>query len=252
MTKSAAVIVGVGERQGIGGAVACLAAANGLHVFVGGRTQAKLDAIVSEIQRDGGKATAVVLDCTKPADIDRLFSIVDKSGLPLSLIVYNTGRNIPAPFLESNRALEDGHWRRCVYGAFLVSQHAIRRQLHNPQDTAGRGSILFTGASASLRGKPLFAGFSAAKAALRAMAQSIAREFGPQGIHVAHVVIDGLVDGAIVRSFGAGLGQLALGRKGSGGALLPDEVAKSFWMLHQQPRTAWTHELDLRPYKESF
>lgn len=252
MATEAAIIVGVGERNGIGAAVACLAAANGLHVFVGGRTQAKLDIIVSHIQREGGKATAVVLDCTQIADIDRLFNIVDNSGLPLSLVVYNTGRNIPAPFLESDRELEEGHWRRCVYGAFLVSQGAIRRQLNNPLKVAGRGSILFTGASASLRGKPLFTGFSAAKAGLRAMAQSMAREFGPQGIHVGHVVIDGLVDGNIVRSFGAGIGQLALGRKGSGGALIPDEIAKSFWMLHQQPRTAWSHELDLRPYKESF
>lgn len=252
MAKAAAIIVGVGDRQGIGASVACLAAQHDLYVFIAGRTQAKLEALMVEIAQHGGTATAVVLDSTSPADIERLFAEVDKTGLVPSLVVYNTGRNIPAPFLESQPADEYGHWRRCVYGAFLVSQQALRRQLAQPASVGHRGTILFTGASASLRGKPMFAGFSAAKAALRAMAQSMAREFGPQGIHVGHVVIDGVVDGAIVRSLGGGVGKFVLRRKGTDGALIPDEVAKQFLMLHEQPRSAWTHELDLRPYTEAF
>lgn len=252
MAKAAAVIVGVGDRQGIGAAVACLAAQLDLHVFIAGRTEAKLESLMVEIAQHGGTATAVVLDSTSAADIERLFATVDKTGLVPSLVVYNTGRNIPAPFLESQPADEYGHWRRCVYGAFLVSQQALRRQLAQPKSIEHRGTILFTGASASLRGKPMFAGFSAAKAALRAMAQSMAREFGPQGIHVGHVVIDGVVNGAIVRGLGGGMGKFLLSGKGTDGALIPDEVAKQFLMLHQQPRSAWTHELDLRPSKEAF
>ncbi|MDC0663684.1 SDR family NAD(P)-dependent oxidoreductase [Marinobacter sp. SS21] len=252
MAKAAAVIVGVGDRQGIGASVACLAARHDLHVFIAGRTPAKLDTIVAEIEDEGGAATAVALDSTSADDIERLFAAVDEAGQSPSLVVYNTGRNIPTPFLESQPDDEDGHWRRCVYGAFLVSQQALRRQLARPGSEGHRGTILFTGASASLRGKPMFAGFSAAKAGLRAMAQSMAREFSPQGIHVGHVVIDGMVNGAIVKGLGGGLGKFALGRKGPDGALIPDEVAKQFLMLHEQPRSAWTHELDLRPYKEVF
>lgn len=249
---AAAVVIGVGARQGIGAAVAVRAAAQGMQVFVAGRTQEKLDAIVADIEAAGGSATAVVTDSTRAEDIDHLFQQVADAGFPLRLTVYNTGRNIPAPFMESDERLFHGHWKRCVLGAMLSGQAAIRQMLKQGEIDGQRGTIIYTGASASLRGKPLFAGFASAKAGLRAMAQSMAREFGPQGIHVGHIVIDGIVEGDIVRSVGGGLGKLMLRNKGEDGALLPDEVAKAFWMLHRQPRSAWTHELDLRPHGEPF
>ena len=245
-----AVVVGVGARQGLGAAVAVKAAKEGLHVFIAGRTQAKLQVIVDEITANGGRATAVVSDSTKAADITALFELIKASGMTLDLVVYNTGRNIPAPFLESDERLFAGHWQRCVLGPTLVSQAAIPLMLKQPGPH--KGSIIFTGASASMRGKPLFAGFASAKAGQRALAQSMAREFSPQGIHIAHIIIDGVVEGDIVRSFGGGLGKLILKNKGKDGGLLPDEVAKNFWAVHAQPTSAWTQEMDLRPYKEPF
>lgn len=253
MTASpSAVVIGVGARQGVGAAIAVKAASEGLHVFIAGRTQEKLERIVSEIESSGGSATAVVTDSTREDQIKRLFDQIRDSGLSLRLMVYNTGRNIPAPFMESDERLFVGHFRRCVLGALLSGQAAVRLMLEQESADGQRGTILYTGASASLRGKPLFAGFASAKAGARVMAQSMAREFGPQGIHVGHIVIDGVVEGDIVRSLPGGIGRLMLRRKGEDGALLPDEVAKAFWMLHTQPRSAWTHELDLRPHGESF
>ncbi len=243
------MVIGVGARRGIGAATAIRAAAGGLHVLIAGRTQEKLDSIVAEIASNGGSATAVVCDSTVATDVDLLFSQVGER--KLRLMLYNVGRNIPAPFLQNERELLTGHWRRCVLGATLAGQAAVRHMLAQEAEDH-RGTILYTGASASLRGKPLFAGFAAAKAGARAMAQSMAREFGPQGIHVAHVVIDGVVDGEIVRSGWGPLGQLLLRNKGEDGALLPDEIAATCWSLHRQPTTAWTHELDLRPYREAF
>lgn len=250
LSNQCAVVVGVGARQGLGAAVAVKAAKEGLHVFIAGRTQAKLQTIVDEITTNGGSATAVVADSTKAEDITALFEQINSCDKTLALVVYNTGRNIPAPFLESDERLFAGHWRRCVLGPTLVSQAAIPTMLK--QQGSHKGSIIFTGASAAMRGKPLFAGFASAKASQRALAQSMAREFGPQGIHVAHIVIDGVVEGDIVRSIGGGLGKLMLKNKGKDGGLLPDEVAKNFWAVHSQPPSAWTQELDLRPYKESF
>lgn len=251
--QAAAVVVGAGERNGIGGAVAAKAAREGLHVFVAGRTQAKIERCARNIEDDGGQATAVVCDSTRSEDMAALFSAIAASELPLRLAVYNTGRNIPAPFMQTTPELLRGHWRRCALGGLMLGQSAIKAMLATPDaDSGHHGTVIFTGASASLRGKPLFAGFSAAKAGLRALAQSAAREFGPQGIHVAHIVIDGLVDGDVVQGLDAGIGKLLLRRKGADGALQPDDVAKAFWMLHRQHRSAWTHELDLRPFAEGF
>lgn len=252
MTMSCALIVGVGDRSGIGGAVSALLGEQGLHVVMLGRTEGNLDPLIAEIKAAGGSAEALVADCTLPEDMQRVFAHLDNLGTPLRFVLYNAGRNIPSAFLKSDVALLDGHFKRGAYGGLLTGQGAVRMMMNQDGDAGHRGSIFYTGASASLRGKPMFAGFSAAKAGLRAMAQSMAREFGPQGIHVGHVVIDGMIDGAIVQEFGGGMGKLILNRKGEDGALQPDEVARAFWTLHQQPRSCWTHELDLRPYKEAF
>lgn len=251
MAKDIAIIVGAGEREGIGGAVATLMAKQGMQVFIAGRTQSKLQALADDLNAEGGDVSVVVTDSTKEADIQALFDKALEAGGDLRFVLYNTGRNLPAPFMESTERLVKGHWERCMLGGMLVGQRAIRAMQSQDDYGIGKGTIIYTGASASLRGKPLFAGFSSAKAGLRVMAQSMAREFGPQGIHVGHIVIDGLVNGAIVRSVGP-VGKFLLRQKGDDGALLPDEVAKSFLAMHQQNKTAWTHEMDLRPYKESF
>ncbi|MGB0955808.1 MAG: SDR family NAD(P)-dependent oxidoreductase [Panacagrimonas sp.] len=252
MRKACALVVGVGDRNGMGAAVSVLAASQGLHVFMVGRTPGKLDPLVHEIANAGGSAAALVADCTVPADMEQVFRTVGSSAEPLHLVVYNAGRNVPSPFLKSDVDLLDAHFKRCAYGGLLVGQGALRMMLEQDDEGGHKGTILYTGASASIRGKPMFAGFSAAKAGLRNMVQSMAREFGPRGVHIAHIVIDGVVDGAIVQELDGGIGRFLLRRKGVDGALKPDQVARSFWMLHQQHRSAWTHELDLRPWKESF
>lgn len=245
-------MVGVGARQGIGAANAVLAAKNGMHVFLTSRTQGRLDRIADEIQQAGGAATPVACNVTEEAEVGALFEQIDATGLPLRLVIYNVGRNLPAPFLQSDAELISLNWRLGVLGGLHVGQAAVRRMLTQQEIDGQRGTIVYTGASASLRGKPMFAAFASAKAGLRAMTQSMAREFGPRGIHVAHVIIDGMVDGEIVREFGGGAGRVMLGSKGEHGALQPDEIAGNYWALHRQPRSAWTHELDLRPFKETF
>lgn len=246
-----AVILGVGSRNGVGAAVAVLAASHGLHTLIVGRTREKLDTVATAIQDAGGQATTVVADCTDPDDIQRIFSQITECGQPLRLAVHNMAApNLPTEFLKTDIAFFETHWRRATFAGFLVGQAAVRQML--TQQGPHRGTLIFTGASGSLRGKAKFSAFAAAKAGLRAMAQSIAREFGPQGIHVGHIVIDGVIDGQFVRDAGGNLAKLWLKSKGENGALKPDEIAQAFWMLHTQPLSAWTHELDLRPYKEDW
>ena len=246
-----AVILGAGAREGVGAAVAVLAAKNGLHVFIVGRTRAKLDKLVEEIQTDGGQATAVVADCTDPDDIEGVFKQIADHGQPLRFAVHNMAApNMPTAFLKTDIEFFETHWRRATFGGFLAAQATVKQMLK--QKGEHRGTLIFTGASGSLRGKAKFSAFAAAKAGLRAMAQSIAREFGPEGIHVGHVIIDGIIDGQFVRDAGGTLARAWIKSKGKDGALKPDEIAKAFWMLHMQDRSAWTFELDLRPFKEDW
>jgi NAD(P)-dependent dehydrogenase (short-subunit alcohol dehydrogenase family) len=157
--------------------------------------------------------------------------------------LYNAGNNTPIAFADLDAATFEAYWRVCCFGAFLTAKRVM--PILAAQE---RGSMIFTGASASLRGRPNFAHFSAAKGALRNLAQSLAREYGPQGVHVAHVLIDGVVNGDQAQSrFGSYIDNL-----GPDGALDPAAIAEAFWMVHRQPRSAWTHELDLRPFKESW
>lgn len=246
-----AVILGAGARQGIGGAVSVLAASHGLHVFVVGRTQSKLDALVAEIQDTGGSATGLVADCTQAEDIETVFAQIKVSGMPLRFAVHNMAApNLPTPFLQTDVEFYETHWRRSTFSGFLAGQAVVKQMLE--QDGPHRGTLIFTGASGSLRGKDKFSAFASAKAGLRAMAQSIAREFGPQGIHVGHVVIDGVIDGQFVRDAAGQMAEDWLASKGEQGSLKPDQIVKAFWMLHEQDISAWTHELDLRPYKEDW
>ncbi len=252
MNKRAAIIVGVGARHGIGGAMAVKAASKGLHVFVVGRTESRLDNIVHEITSQGGAASACVADCTQQQDIDAVFEQVANTEMPLELVVYNVGRNMPAPFLEHDQRIIEDNWKRCVMGGLFVGQHAVKQMLEQTPSAEGkRGTIIYTGASASMRGNPMFSGFASAKGALRGMIQSMQAEFSESGIHVSHVVIDGVINGDLVKSV-KGFGKLALKMKGENGSLLPDEIAKSFWLVHSQQTPPWTHEMDLRPFKEKF
>jgi len=243
MSGGIAIVVGVGAVEGLGARLCERFAREGLHVLAAGRTRERLDELVAKIGAAGGAATAVPTDTTREAEVLRLFEAAD--GLApgsVEIVAYNAGNNRVKPLLEMEAAFFEDTWRVACFGGFLVGREAARRMA-----AQGRGTILFTGASASLRGKPPFAAFASAKAGLRSLAQAMAREFGPQGVHVAHVVIDGGIAGERLRRF-ADFAKA----KGEDGLLDLDAIAESFWMLHAQQRTAWTHELDLRPYKEPF
>ena len=238
-----AVVIGVGHTRGTGAALARRFAREGLHTFIAGRTEARIAAIADEIRAAGGTATPVVTDTTLEADVVRLLDTALETGGSLDLVVYNAGNNRFSPLLEMDNAFFEDLWRLVCFGGFIVGREAARRML--PQ---GSGSILFTGATASLRARPPFTAFASAKAALRGVVQGMAREFGPQGIHVGHVVIDGIINGDVV---GQRFPQI-IEQRGEDGTLDVDAIADAFWMLHTQHPTTWTLELDLRPYKEPF
>jgi NAD(P)-dependent dehydrogenase (short-subunit alcohol dehydrogenase family) len=244
-----ALVVGVGELEGIGGAVAARFAREGLHVYVVGRTRAKLESVVAHIQAQGGQATALVCGLESEEVIEALFSRILKDGRQLEASIYNAAYlNAPRRFLSTPRSFIEGNWRITCLAGILAGQAAARQMLSH-----GRGTIIYTGATASLRGKPLFAAFASAKAALRAFARALAMELAPQGIHVVHVVIDGVVDGQRGKRAMAGLGRLLVGLvKRRNGALDPAQVAENYFQLYQQAPGAWSHELELRPFKEPF
>lgn len=238
-----AIVVGVGASAGLGGALCRRFAREGLEVLVAGRTEAKLAQVAQEIGAAGGKALPVVCDATVETDVVRLFERAQALGGAPRLVAYNAGNNRPRPLLEMDVPFVEDLWRVCALGGFLVGREAARRMI-----PAGGGTLIFTGATASIRARPPFTAFASAKAALRAFAHGMAREFGPQGLHVGHVIIDGGIDGdAINKRF-----PQFRERLGPDGMLGLDAIADAFWALHTQDRTAWTLELDLRPYKEQF
>lgn len=241
--KPLALIVGVGPSRGLGGMLARRFGEGGFTVMVAGRTQDKIESVARELRLAGAEAEAVVCDVTSEASVVQLFQKVDAHGRAPDVVCYNAGNNRPHDFLSMSAEFFEDVWRVACLGGFLCGREAVGRML-----PAGRGTVLFTGASASLRGKPTFAAFSAGKFGLRAVAQSMAREFGPRGIHIAHVVVDGSINGDRIR----------LNRpqrfeeKGEEGLLSLEGISEAYWHLHHQPKTAWTHELDLRPFKEPF
>ena len=238
-----AIVLGVGSSRGLGGALARRFAREGLHVFLAGRTAAKLEAVAAEIHAAGGRATALVADATQGGDVARLFDAAEAAGGAPALAVYNAGNNRISPLLEMSDAFFEETWRLCCFGGFLFGREAARRML-----PAGGGTLLFTGATASIRARPPFTAFASAKAALRAVAHGMAREFGAQGLHVGHVIIDGGIDGDQLNTRFPEL----RARMGEDGMLGVDSIADAYWALHAQQRSAWTLELDLRPYKEKF
>jgi len=237
-----AVVVGVGAEAGLGGALCKRFGREGLHVFVAGRTAAKLQVVVDAIVAAGGAATAMPTDTTVEADVVRLFEHAEATA-PVEVAVFNAGNNQMANLLEMQAAFFEDVWRVACFGGFLVGREAARHMVPR-----ARGTLLFTGATGSLRARPPFIAFASAKAALRAIAQGLAREFGPQGVHVAHIIIDGGIAGDRLRTFAPGF----VAAKGDEGLLDLEAIADAYWYLHGQHRTAWTHELDLRPFKEPF
>jgi NAD(P)-dependent dehydrogenase (short-subunit alcohol dehydrogenase family) len=242
--QSTAVVVGVGSEEGLGAAVARRFAKGGFHVIVGGRTAQKIDRVARSL--GDGNGTSVQIDATNEKDVLRLFQVASSPGAgksPASVVIFNAGNNQHIPFRELSATQFEDFWRVGCFAGFLVGREAVNLLLPR-----GMGTIIFTGASASLRGRPGFAHFSAAKAGLRMLSQSMAREFGPQGLHVAHVVIDGGINGTRLKS----LLPEVVNQRGLDGLLNIDAIAETYWQLHLQRPTAWTHEIDLRPFKESF
>jgi NAD(P)-dependent dehydrogenase (short-subunit alcohol dehydrogenase family) len=247
MGRRTAIVVGVGAERGLGAALCRRFAAEGYHVLVAGRTADRIGRVARAIEAAGaGSAEPVPTDATREEDVLRLFDrgMAPGDGLaPADLVVSNAGNNRRLDFREVAAAAFEDFWRVGCFSGFLVGREAARRLV-----PLGRGTVIFTGASASLRGKPGYAHFAAAKAGLRAVAQSMAREYGPLGLHVAHVVIDGGIDGERLRA----ARPQAIEERGEDGLLDIGAIAEAYWQLHRQPRSAWTHELDLRPFKESF
>jgi NAD(P)-dependent dehydrogenase (short-subunit alcohol dehydrogenase family) len=246
MGKPVAIVVGVGAELGLGAALCRRFASGGHHVFVAGRSTDKIEQVVKTIASKGGSAEPVLTDTTREEEVIRLFDRATRprDGLdPLDLVAYNAGNNSKLDFRDLPAEVFEEFWRVGCFGGFLVGREAARKLV-----PLGRGTVLFTGASGSLRGKPGFAHFAAAKAGLRMLAQSMAREFGPQGIHVAHVVIDGGINGERLRRNRPDV----ITQRGEEGLLGVDAIAETYWQIHLQARSAWTQEIDLRPYKESF
>jgi NAD(P)-dependent dehydrogenase (short-subunit alcohol dehydrogenase family) len=233
MAKPCALVVGVGP--GLGAALSRRFARGGLHVAVAARRAARLADLAGEI---GGRAYDC--DATDEASVERLFAAVAEAQGAPEVVVYNAGAFLRKPVVETDAAEFERSWRILCLGGFLVGRAAARAML-----PGGRGSILFTGATASLRGGANFANLAVGKFGLRALAQSMARELGPQGIHVAHVVIDGQIADATRPG-------REPGARSADALLAPDAIAETYWQLHKQDRSAWTLELDLRPWVEKF
>jgi len=238
-----AIVMGVGATEGLGAALCRRLAREGLQVMVAGRTAAKVETVAAEICAAGGNARAVVADTLVAADVASLFDSAEAAGGVPELAIYNAGNNQMRPLLEMDDGFFEDVWRLCCFGGFVFGREAARRMVD-----AGGGTLLFTGATASLRARPPFTAFASAKAALRALAHGMAREFGPQKLHVGHVIIDGIINGDVVNT----RFPQAKERLGDDGMLSIDAIADAYWSLHVQHPTAWTLELDVRPYKENF
>ncbi len=238
---TAALVVGAGDATG--GAIARRFAREGHVACVVRRELARLAKLTAEIEAQGGRVRAYGKDARDEEQVIALFDEIEREVAPVEVVVYNIGANVRFPVTETTARVFRKVWEMACFGGFLVGREAARRMLPR-----GRGTIIFTGATASVRGSSGFAAFAAAKHGLRALAQSMARELGPRGIHVAHTVIDGAIDTPwIAENFPE---RYAL--KERDGILNPDDVAEAYWQLHRQPRSAWTHELDLRPWMEGF
>lgn len=241
MQEAAVLVVGAGDATG--GAIARRFAREGYRVCVARRNEDKLAPLVAQITQDGGWARAFGCDARDEAAITELFETIETEVGPLEVVVFNIGANVMFPIRETTSRVYRKVWEMAAFAGFLTGREAARVMVPRQH-----GTIIFTGATASLRGGSGFSAFASAKFAVRALAQSMARELGPQGIHVAHTIIDGAIDTDFIRdNFPA-----MYATRDQDGILNPDHIADAYWVLHQQHRDAWTHEMDLRPWMEKF
>ena len=254
MSKEKVCLV-VGAGDATGGAVAKRFAREDFSVCVTRRTLDKLQPLLSDIQQAGGVAHGFASDARKEDEVINLIDHIESNIGPIEVLVFNIGANSPNSILTETSRRYTKMWEMACLAGFLngreVAKRMVARSNESDQHSKGvsqKGTIIFTGATASLRGGANFAGFSGGKMALRGLAQSMARELGPMGIHVAHTIIDGAIDTEFIRTLFPD--RYAL--KDHGGIMNPDHIADAYWMLHQQPRDTWTQELDLRPYMEKF
>ena len=241
MTAKVALVIGAGDA--LGGAIARRFAREGFVAVGVRRQQDKLTALVEAIEAEGGKAFGFGCDARKEEEVIALFDRIEAEIGQVEVCVFNIGANVRFSISDTTARVYFKVWEMGCFAGFLAGREAARRM-----EPRGRGTILFTGATASVRGREGFSAFSGAKHALRALAQSMARELGPKGIHVAHTLIDGPIDTQwIAENFPE-----SYARKAHDGILNPDHIADNYWHLHTQPRDSWTHELDLRPWSESW
>lgn len=240
-SKGVAVVAGVGE--GVGGAIARRFASAGHHVVMFARNGEKLQAYADQIREKGGRATGMAVDLRSEQEVVQALARIEQDLGPVEVAVYNAGAQHRKPLLEITGDQFEKVWRLGCFGAFVFGREAVRHMVPR-----GKGTVLFTGATSALRGGANFAAFAAAKFGVRAVAQSMAREFGPKGIHVASVVIDGAVDMPAIHRLMPDL----VATLPPDGMLNTDAIAEAYYALHTQHRSAWTLELDVRPYSEKF
>lgn len=239
--RKAVLVIGAGDATG--GAIARRFAREGHVAVVTRRELHHLDGLLAQIKAEGGEAHGFGSDARVEEQVIKLFEAIEKDIAPLDAVIFNIGANVNFPIRETTERVYRKVWEMAALAGFLAGREAARVMVPR-----ARGTIIFTGATASIRGREGFSAFAGAKFALRALAQSMARELGPQGIHIAHTIIDGAIDTEwIAKNFPQ---RHAL--KAEDGILNPEHIADAYWMLHSQPRDAWTHELDLRPWMEKM
>jgi len=236
-----AVVVGAGN--GTGAEVAKLLAREGYSVTLARRSADAMAPLVAEIESSGGAALAVGADASDEEQVAMLFDQAERHFGAPRIVVFNAAGFAKGSIRETSSADFEEIWRATSYGGFVVGREAARRM-----EFQGEGSILFTGATAAIKASAGFAAFAAGKHGLRAVAQSMAKELGPEGIHVAHLIVDGVIDVPRVLLHMADLAA----SKGENGLVDPKSIAATLLWLHHQPRDAWTFELDIRPFKESW
>jgi NAD(P)-dependent dehydrogenase (short-subunit alcohol dehydrogenase family) len=243
--NATAAVIGAGDY--IGAAIAKKFAAEGFYTFAGRRQGDKLARLVSEVEAQGGRIVGRSLDARKEDDLIAFIKDAEQAA-PLEICIFNIGANVNFPLVDTTERVFRKVWEMACYSGFLAGREAARLMVPR-----GRGAIFFTGATASLRGGVGYAAFAAAKFGLRAVAQSAARELGPQGIHVAHLIIDAGVDTAWVRDrIREREGDDAIKNLDTTRLMRPAAVAETYWQLYNQPRDAWTFEMEIRPFREKW
>ena len=242
MKKKVALVIGAGTS--LGSAVARCFARDGLTAVVARRTGEELSTLKKEIEDFGGTCHPFSLDARKEDDVINLINKIENEIGEIEVAVYNIGANIKFGITETTSQKYYKVWEMAAFGAFLMGREVAKKMIPRK-----KGTIIFTGATASVRGGDGFAAFAGAKHAKRALAQSMARELGPKGIHVAHVIIDGAIDTPWIKKLAP---DYVKEKKKIDGIMNPDDIASNYIMLHKQSRNAWKQELDLRPWVEKW